>query len=93
MLVLQTAQTGSMVAYMDSNHYTSAVAANIETARRETGLTTLSLSASSGIPLVSLDHKLHRHGEFTVREVRALADALGTTTLALSTVRDLTASA
>ncbi|MBD7949929.1 MULTISPECIES: hypothetical protein [Oerskovia] len=78
---------------MDSNHYTSAVAANIETARQETGLTTLSLSASSGIPLVSLDRKLHQHGDFTVREIKALASALGTTTLALSTVQDLTTSA
>ncbi|MFF2623017.1 helix-turn-helix domain-containing protein [Oerskovia jenensis] len=78
---------------MDSNHYASAVAANIEAARREIGLSTVALAASSGIPRTSLDRKLNRHGSFTVREIKALATALGSTALALSTVRDVSAAA
>ncbi|MFF3065946.1 helix-turn-helix domain-containing protein [Oerskovia sp. NPDC057915] len=78
---------------MDSNHYASAVAANIETARRQSGLTKLSLAASSGIPRTSLDRKLNGRGDFTVREITALATALGTTPHALVTTRDVSAAA
>ena len=78
---------------MDSNGYALAVTANVEEARREAGLSLLSLSAASGIPRTSLDRKLNHHGHFTVREICSLATVLGTTACALSTAGYVSAAA
>lgn len=79
---------GSSVGYMDSTAYAAAVAAQIEKEFKLAGETVASLSRKTGIPRVTLDRRLTSKGvsPFTIREVKDIANALGTTAAKLSTV-------
>jgi len=71
---------------MDSIEYSQAVSARINALRQSAGLSILTLSEKSGVPRTTLDRKLNGHADFSVREVKAIAEALGTSALELTTV-------
>lgn len=72
---------------MDSKTYSQAVARNVLAAIRTSGLSFAAVAEASGVPRSTLDRKLRIGvGDLTVREVKSLADALGTTAQALTTV-------
>lgn len=79
---------GSMVACMDSNSFARAVAENVEKAIDRSGLSLLAAAKKAGIPYTTLDRRIKSGGlsPFTVREVKAIADALGRTANDLLTV-------
>jgi len=71
---------------MDSNTYSESVARNAATAIKASGSSLAAIAETSGIPRSTLERKLRGVGSLTVREVKALADALGVTAQALTTV-------
>ena len=73
---------------MDSTTYAATVAANIKTEMNNKGRSVLSVAEATGIPRSTLLRRFNSEGmsAFTVREIKAIADDLGTTALALATV-------
>ena len=73
---------------MDSTEYAAAVAAKVEKAMRQAGESHASLAAKTGIPRTTLQRRLTSGGvhPFNVRELRDIAQALGTTASELATV-------
>lgn len=85
---LRVPHLGSTVVRMDSTAYAAAVAANIREAISAAGVSVLNVAQSTDIPYTTLDRRLRSGGAspFSVREVRAIAQALGTTAAKLTTV-------
>lgn len=79
---------GTSVFRMDSNQYAAAVAAKIEKAIKASGLSRNAVSKQTGIPYQTLTRRIASRGgsPFSVREVKAIADTLGTTAAELTTV-------
>lgn len=73
---------------MDSTDYAAAVAANIATAAERAGISVSALATTTAIPYSTLQRRLTSNGlsSFSVREIKAIADALGTTARDLITV-------
>ncbi len=75
---------------MDSTQYAAAVAANVETAINQATprRSVQSIVLETGIPRTTLDRRLRSNGHspFSVAELKLIADVLGTTANALSTV-------
>lgn len=73
---------------MDSTSYAAAVATNVDQAIRDAGLSVLKVAEATGIPRTTLDRRLRSKGfsAFSVAELKAIADALGTTAARLATV-------
>lgn len=84
---------GSSVFHIDSIQYSQAVAAKVDAARETAGLSVLALSEQSGVARSTLDRKLKGVGDFTVREIKALATALGLTAADLTVIHTATAAA
>lgn len=79
-----------MVFHMDSTTYAAQVADNIRQAISSHGSTIREAAERAGIPSTTMNRRLASHGEspFTIREVKALADALGVTASSLTVVID-----
>lgn len=73
---------------MDSTTYAAEVAANIQNQIKAAGLSVLSVAQATGIPYTTLTRRLASNGlaPFTVREVKVIADHLGTSASDLLTV-------
>lgn len=73
---------------MDSTSYAAAVAANVDQAIKAAGLSVLKLAQATGIPRTTLDRRLRSNGfsPFSVAELKAIADEVGTTASVLATV-------
>jgi uncharacterized protein (DUF302 family) len=73
---------------MDSTSYAAQVAANIEKAIGDAGLSVLGIERETGIPRSTLQRRFKSNGlsPFSVAEVKAIANATGTTAAALTTV-------
>ncbi|RZS61653.1 hypothetical protein EV386_1963 [Xylanimonas ulmi] len=82
------ARLGITVAHMDSTSYAAAVAANVERAILGAGLTVPGVARVTGIPRTTFARRLASDGfsPFSVAEVKAIANAVGTTAAALTTV-------
>lgn len=87
-LNLRVPQLGNTVVHMDSNEYAAAVAANIAHAIKEAGLSRNAVAVRSGISNQTLTRRFASNGgsPFTVREVKRIAEILGTTAADLLTV-------
>lgn len=73
---------------MDSTTYSRKVAEKIETLRQAAGLSVKKLSEESLIPRNTLDRKLKGGGDFSVREIKAIATALKVSAAELTVIYD-----
>lgn len=79
---------GSIVFRMDSNQYSQKVTEKVITLRKAVGKSVLALSEEAAIPYTTLDRKLKAGGDFSIREIKALASALGVTAAELTLIYD-----
>lgn len=73
---------------MDSNQYAQKVVEKIDTLRKVAGLSVNALALAAAIPHNTLGRKLKGGGDFSIREVKSLAVALGTTAAEITLIYD-----
>lgn len=79
---------GISVFRMDSTTYSQRVSEKISNTRKAAGMSVKALSDQSAIPMTTLDRKLRGGGDFSIREIKALALALKTTAAELTLIYD-----
>lgn len=80
---------------MDSTEYAAEVAAKVEKAIADAGESVASIALKTGIPRSTLQRRFNSHGTspFSVRELRDIAVATGTSASELATVYSVSAAA